>query len=48
MVGVCLLVSATLGGLLLGLWLRFIQVQGRCGQKDPRKLSIFRNEHGAS
>lgn len=32
-------VSGRLGMLLSGLWLRFFQVQGRCGQKDPRKLS---------
>ena len=40
--------SARLGMLYPGLWLRFFLVQGRCGQKDPRKLSVFRNEHGAS
>lgn len=33
-------VSGRLGMLLSGLWLRFFQVQGRCGQKDPRKLSV--------
>lgn len=37
------MVSGKLGMLLSGLWLRFFQVQGRCGQKDPRKLSAHIN-----
>ena len=32
-------VSDRLGMLLSGLWLRVFLVQGRCGRKDPRKLS---------
>lgn len=31
-------ISGRLGMLLSGLWLRIFLVQGRCGQKDPRKL----------
>lgn len=40
-------VSGRLGMLLSGLWLRIFLVQGRCGQKDPRKSPTKRCFAGA-